>query len=324
MKRNSGGGNGRRRLINGCPLVQAGEGSGAGRQGFGVGGEVGIIVAIMSTLTVDDRARLSGWRSYVRDLWDRREFAWFLAMGNLKARNASTALGLFWWVLNPLLMATVYFIVFGLIFPRSGSESFPFLSWLLSGIFAFTYTTTAMTSGANSILANSKLLVNIRFPRMILPLSALVEAAVGFLAALGIFYVLAWPFNDVGPSRWLVVLPLAFVLHTAMNLGLAALTARLAVPFRDINNFIPHFTRLWLYLSPIIWQVTFLDGKPDWAVNILQLNPMWGVLSLYRTALMGSAFEMSAVISTLVWIAILGVGGVISFVRFEGNMVRHL
>lgn len=278
----------------------------------------------MSTLTVDDRARLSGWRSYVRDLWARREFAWFLAMGNLKARNASTALGLFWWVLNPLLMAIVYFVVFGLIFPRSGSEEFPFLSWLLSGIFAFTYTSTAMTSGANSILNNSKLLVNIRFPRMILPLSAMVEAAVGFLASLGIFYLLAWPFNGVRPSKWLIVLPVAFILHTLLNLGLAALTARLAVPFRDINNFIPHLTRLWLYMSPVIWQVTFLENKPRWAVDLLELNPMFGVLSLYRTALMGSHFEIGAVFSTLAWVAVLGIGGVISFVRFEGNMVRHL
>lgn len=276
----------------------------------------------MSTVTVSDRARLSEWRSYVQDLWNRREFAWFLAMGNLKARNASTALGLFWWVLNPLLMAIVYFIVFGLIFPRS--DDTPFLSWLLSGIFAFTYTTTAMTSGANSILANSKLLVNVRFPRMILPVSALVEAGVGFLASLGIFYVLAWPFNGIGPSRWLVILPLVFALHTAMNLGLAALTARLAVPFRDINNFIPHATRLWLYLSPIIWPVSFLNGKPEWAVRILELNPMFGILSLYRTALMGYEFQPEAVVSAVAWVAVLGVLGILSFVRFEGNMVRYL
>lgn len=276
----------------------------------------------MSTVTVSDRARLSEWRSYVQDLWNRREFAWFLAMGNLKARNASTALGLFWWVLNPLLMAIVYFIVFGLIFPRS--DDTPFLSWLLSGIFAFTYTTTAMTSGANSILANSKLLVNVRFPRMILPVSALVEAGVGFLASLGIFYVLAWPFNGIGPSRWLVILPLVFALHTAMNLGLAALTARLAVPFRDINNFIPHATRLWLYLSPIIWPVSFLNGKPEWAVRILELNPMFGILSLYRTALMGYEFQPEAVVSAMAWVVVLGVLGILSFVRFEGNMVRYL
>jgi len=278
----------------------------------------------MSTLTVSDRARLSRWRTYVAELWERREFAWFLAMGNLKARNASTALGLFWWVLNPLLMATVYFIVFGLIFPRSSSADFPFLAWLLSGVFAFNYTSTAMTSGANSILANSKLLVNIRFPRMILPMSAMIEAAVGFLASLGIFYVLAWPFNGVGPSRWLIVLPLAFVLHTGLNLGLAAMTARLAVPFRDINNFLPHLTRLWFYMSPVIWQVSFIANKPVWAVKILEVNPMFGVLSLYRTALLGSPFQMEAVLSTLFWVAILGVGGVVSFVRFEGNMVRHL
>ena len=62
----------------------------------------------MSTVTTSERARLSGWRVYARDLWSRREFAWFLAIGNLKARNASTSLGLLWWIVNPLLLSAVY------------------------------------------------------------------------------------------------------------------------------------------------------------------------------------------------------------------------
>ena len=126
----------------------------------------------MSTVTVSRRPQLSRWRSYVRDLWSRREFAWFLASGNLKARNASTALGLAWWVLNPLIMAGVYFLVFGFIFNARQGES-QYLAYLLSGMFAFNFVTMSMTGGANSILANSKLLANIRFPRLILPLSAL-------------------------------------------------------------------------------------------------------------------------------------------------------
>ena len=104
-------------------------------------------------------------------------------MGNLKARNASTSLGLVWWMLNPLIMAAVYFLVFGLILDGRRGEP-QFIAWLLSGVFAFNYTATAMTSGANSILANRRLLVNIRFPRLILPISAIIETGVGFLMSI--------------------------------------------------------------------------------------------------------------------------------------------
>lgn len=278
----------------------------------------------MSTVTVDQRARLSGWRGYVSDLWNRREFGWFLAMGNLRARNASTALGLFWWVLNPLIMAAVYFLVFGLLFGgRRGDPAF--LSYLLAGLFVFNYTSTAMTSGANSILQNSKLLVNVRFPRMILPVSALIEAAVGFLASLAIYYVIAWPANGVRPTLWLLMLPLVFGLHTVFNLGLSAATARLTIPFRDINNLLPHITRLWLYLSPIIWPLSFLEDQPEWAQRVLEiLNPLFGMLALYRAALMARPFDAMDVWLAAGWTVILVVVGVLSFVRYEGNMVRHL
>ena len=278
----------------------------------------------MSTITVDQRASLSRWRAYVADLWARREFAWFLAMGNLKARNASTALGLFWWVLNPLIMAAVYFLVFGLLFDARGRDP-EFLSYLLSGLFVHNFTSTAMSGGANSILQNSKLLVNIRFPRMILPAAAMAEAVVGFVAALGIYYFIAFPANGIGPSLWLLMLPVVLVLHIVFNTGLAAVTARLAIPFRDISNLLPHVSRLWLYTTPIIWPLALLEQWPEWAQRAVELfNPLFGLVGLYRVALMARPFEWELLWTAVVWAVVIGFVGVLSFVRYEGNMVRHL
>lgn len=277
----------------------------------------------MSTVTAGEAARLSGWRNYLRNLWRWREFGWFLAMGNLKARNASTSLGLFWWVLNPLIMAAIYFLVFGVIFDgRRGDEDF--VAWLLSGVFVFNYTATAMTSGANSVLANGRLLVNIRFPRMVLPISAVIETGVGFALSIPVYYVIVWPANGLAPGAGLVWLPAAFGLHTLFNLGLAAWTARLAVPFRDINNLLPHITRLWLYLSPIIWPLSFIESRGGWMEQLASFNPMFGLLSFYRTALMGRPLDGGAFALALAWTLLIGLGGIISFTRHEGNMVRHL
>lgn len=277
----------------------------------------------MSTVTAGESARLSGWRVYLRNLWRWREFCWFLAVSNLKARNASASLGLFWWVLNPLIMAAVYFLVFGLIFDGRRGDG-DFIAWLVSGVFVFNYTATAMTSGANSILANGKLLVNIRFPRMVLPLSAVMETGIGFLFSVAIYYFIAWPADGVGPGWHLIWLVPAFAVHTVFNLGLAALTARLAIPFRDINNLLPHLTRLWLYLSPIIWPLSLLADRGGWLETAASYNPMFGLLTFYRTALMGRPWDGTALLIALAWTALLGAGGIISFVRQEGNMVRFL
>lgn len=273
----------------------------------------------MSALLTQSRSRLSRTSTYFRDLWSRREFAWYLAMGNLKARNASTALGLLWWVINPLLLGLVYYLVFGVIFDSSRD-----LSYLLSGMFVFHFTSQAMTGGANSILQNSKLLANIKFPRLILPIANLIEAGVGFLASWIVLYAIAIPSGHVNLNRHVLLLLFIVPVHLFFNLGLSALTARLAVPFRDINNILPYVTRLWLYLSPIIWPVDFMDRLSEPIQQVMLLNPMWSIIGVYRAALLGEPLEPGLILTS--GLIALGVGlfGIATFIKYESRIVRHL
>ena len=257
--------------------------------------------------------------TYIADLWSRREFAWFLAMGNLKARNASTALGLFWWVLNPLLLGGVYYLIFGLIF-QTGRD----LGYLMCGMFVFHFTSQAMTGGANSILQNAKLLSNLRFPRLILPIANLIEAGVGFLASLFVLYALVLPTGEVRITSALALLPLVLSIHVVFNLGLSAITARMAVPFRDINNILPYVNRLWLYLSPIIWPLSQLDKFPQRVIPWVEANPLFSLIGLYRSVLLGYDFQMSELVGASVWAGAVALVGLALFVRYEGKMVRYL
>lgn len=257
---------------------------------------------------------------YFSELWDRREFAWFLAMGNFKARNASTALGLFWWVLNPLLLSLVYYLVFGLIFPGVRD-----IIYLMSGMFVFHFTAQSLTGGANSILQNSKLLANLRFPRLILPLASILESMMGFFVSLGVLLVLQAPISRFVPGVSLLLLLIAVPLHFVFNLGLASIAGRLAVPFRDINNFIPYFNRVWLYLSPIIWPLSFLElGESSGFGRFADDNPMFAIISIYRAALIGGPLDTSMLVRFAIWATVVGIAGVAVFVRYEGKIVRHL
>jgi teichoic acid transport system permease protein len=263
---------------------------------------------------------------YINDLWRRREFAIALGLGNLKARNASTSLGLFWWVLNPMLLGGVYFLVFGLLFARERPGDF--LVYLLSGIFPFHFTSQAMTGGANSIIQNSKLLANLRFPRLVLPISTLIEALVGFIASLLVLgTVVVFAGLATGTSYFshrIFFLPLIIAIHLVFNLGLSTITARLAVPFRDINNLIPYINRIWLYLTPIIWPLEFLDEVDPTIQTLVQLNPMYDLVGLYRSAFLSYPFDMDHIVGAIIWATIVGILGVTAFVKYEGHMVRYL
>lgn len=264
-------------------------------------------------------------RTYVSDLWSRREFAWYLAMGNLKARNASTTLGLLWWVLNPLLLGSVYFVVFGLIFDRQDlDEGIGFLPFLLSGMFPFYFTQSSMTGGVNSIVSNTKLLANLHFPRVILPISALIEGFVGFIASLFVLYAVVGPAEGIWPApRTLLLVPILLI-HITFNFGLATLVARIAVPFRDLNNLVPYFTRLWLYLSPILYTPALLEGKES-IKTVADLNPLSSILGLYRYALIGMESDIgSEFIRATIWALAIAFIGTFTFVRQEGKMARYL
>ena len=265
------------------------------------------------------RKRFQRVGQYFSELWSRREFAYFLAMGNLKARNASTSLGLLWWVLNPLLLGMVYYLIFGVFFPSERD-----LGYLLSGMFVFHFTSQSMLGGANSIIQNAKLLVNLKFPRVVLPISNLIETASGFLVAIGVLFAVALPIGSAKITWQLGWFFLIFPLHIFFNLGLSLLTARLAVPFRDINNIIPYLTRLWLYVSPIIWPAEVLTRMPPTIQKLVEFNPLYSIIAIYRAALLGVAMPPGSLWTAAVWSVGTLFVGLFFFVRYEGRMVRYL
>jgi len=280
----------------------------------------------MASLTLAVKRRFSVSRDYLQDLWGRREFVWYLAMGNLKARNASTALGLLWWVLNPVLLGAVYWFVFGLLFDRDPSDyGGPFLIYLLSGMFPFYFTQSSMTGGVNSIVGNTSLLANLHFPRAVLPIAALVEGFVGFLTSIVAFFLIVGPGYGRWPGFSIVWLIPAVTIHLVFNLGLSMTVARLAVPFRDLNNLVPYLTRMWLYLSPILYGQATINRAPGWARAIAAANPMAPILRMYRYALAGIPADMSnAIIAAGTWAVAVFVLGTIWFISYEGKMARYL
>jgi len=234
-----------------------------------------------------------------------------------------------------VLLGAVYWFVFGLLFDRSADEfgGLPFVVYLLSGMFPFYFTQTAMTGGVNSIVNNTQLLANLHFPRAVLPIAALVEGFVGFLTSLFAFFIIVGPANGlvvgfdgaVWPTIDIVLLIPIMIIHLMFNLGLSMLVARLAVPFRDLNNLVPYLTRMWLYLSPILYGPATLAKAPDWARAIANSNPMAPLLRLYRHALTPLDTDLSLAFTQAgIWALALLVGGGLWFIRYEGRMARYL
>ncbi len=188
--------------------------------------------------------------SYLRELWRRREFALELSRTDLRAQHYNTLFGQLWLVLNPLLLACVYFVLVDILRARTGGVAF--LAHLMAALFAYYFVTDAIRQAVRSVVGGGRLILNTAFPRLLLPGASVITAFKRFLPTIVIFL----PFFFIAdlPVGWhLLWLIPVFVLFAVLACGMAALVAAGQVYFRDLKNFLTYALRLWLYGSPILY-----------------------------------------------------------------------
>ena len=262
---------------------------------------------------------------YVRDLWDRREFAFTLPLGELRAQNQNSVLGQFWHLLNPLLLVFVYWLVFDVFLQRGGGDRSDlfggenYVGFLVAGIIPYTYTSKAMQSGARMIVANRRLVQTINFPRAVLPLSALFTETLAMAPALGVMFALLLLTGEPLGWTWLLVVP-AFLLQTVFNAGLAFYTSRMTFHFQDVQQLLPYLLRILFYMSGIIFAIDQVDEPFR---TILLINPMNAFVNIYREATLetpGSG-PLSWEIA-LAWTVVLSITGFLYFRAAEAEYGR--
>ncbi|HJV14679.1 MAG TPA: ABC transporter permease, partial [Propionibacteriaceae bacterium] len=204
------------------------------------------------------RAGLPPLFPYFRELWRRRAFAAEMSRASMRSANTSTFFGQLWLILNPLLLAGVYYVLVTII-RRENDPAF--FAHLTLGIFAFQLVGTSVTSGATSVTSSGKLLLNTPFPRLLIPLSAVRTAFFRFLPTVPVYFIFHAIFltHVWSPKMLLSLYFLGTMIVFAM--GLAAFFAALQVYFRDTSSFLPFFVRIWMYLSPILWAPEHVIGR---------------------------------------------------------------
>lgn len=264
-------------------------------------------------------------RGYIADLWEHRDFLVTVPLGELRAQNQNSALGNFWHLLNPLLLAGVYYLVFGVILnAQRGVDYYP--AFLIVGIMTFTYIGKAIQSGARTVVANLKLIQSIRFPRASLPIASTISETLAHGPALLTMFLLVtitshWavgtngqPLPPIWPAwTWLLVIP-GTVVMSMFGMGLALITARATFHFRDVQQVLPYILRIWMYLSGMFYTVDFVAEKANangwpWLVTIFKINPLWLFFRIFRDALIDETFDWKVWAGATAWSVVLLIAG---------------
>lgn len=196
------------------------------------------------------KAGLPPLREYFREVWRRREFAIEMSRATIRAQNSDTVFGVLWNVLNPLLLAGVYYLLVSVL--NGKARGGDYFAHLLAGLFAFYFVSGCMAGGASSVTSAGKIIMNTAFPRILVVFSAVFIAFRKFLPTMLVYIPVAL-ITGVGIPWTAPLAALMFFLIIVFGTGMALLLATAQVYFRDTTSFLPYLTRIWLYLSPVLW-----------------------------------------------------------------------
>ena len=249
---------------------------------------------------------------YLSEAFRYRTFALYWSRADIKSRNFETAMGRIWHFLNPLLFGIIYFIFIGII-SRGDFGNMTRLAFIVGNLYVWTYFSTIITTGMGSVqTGGGGVAAQSAIPRVVLPLASTLTAANLFVRSL-VAYIPIHLIAQRGLHWEMLFLPVLVVVTGVLGLGLALIFAVLNVYFRDISRLVPHFLRLWLYLSPAIWEYPRLIGEGT-VETLAQLNPMyWGMVSwtmMFGGSLSpdGPEFGQSLLILSAWAVAILFIG----------------
>jgi lipopolysaccharide transport system permease protein len=262
-----------------------------------------------------------GWVSLgLREVWGFRGLLFMLAWRDVKVRYKQTSLGFGWAIIPPVLNMLAFSLIFGGL-AKIPSQGRPYPLWSYAGLLPWLFFAQGVTRGSGSLVGSSGIVSKVYFPRLIVPIAAVLTPLADFFFSMLVLVGLMG-YYGIGPGWGALALPGLVLLAFATALSVALWLAALNVRYRDVGFGVAFAIQFWMYLSPVIYPVTLV---PHNLRLIYALNPMTGVVEGFRWGLLGLThpdFGVMAVSTAVV--AVLLFGGLIYFKRTERTFVDVL
>ena len=254
-----------------------------------------------------------GWVGLkLHELWDYRELLYFLIWRDIKVRYKQTALGAAWAVIQPLFTMIVFSVFFGHL-AHIPSDGIPYPLFSFTALVPWTFFANGLSQSSNSLVGSSQLITKVYFPRLIIPLSAVLSGVIDFAIAFGVLIGFAL-YYGVHPGTALLALPLLVLLALVTALGVGLWLSALNVEYRDVRYVVPFLTQFWMFATPIAYPSSLL---PEPWRTVYGINPMAGVVEGFRWAMLGSNPPGVMIYVSALTALIILIGGAFYFRRME-------
>ncbi len=217
-------------------------------------------------------------------LWEYRELLYFLVWRDVKVRYKQTVLGAAWAVIQPFFTMVVFSIFLGRL-AKVPSDGIPYPIFSYAALVPWTFFANGVTQSSNSLVESANLIRKIYFPRLAIPISAVSSGALDFVLAFGMLLVMM-AYYGMAPTMNVLWLPLFLLLAMVTSLGVGLWISALNVQYRDFRYIVTFLVQIWMFATPVAYPSSLLEEP--WQ-SIYGLNPMAGVVTGFRWALVGTA-----------------------------------
>lgn len=242
-------------------------------------------------------------------------------MRDLRVRYSTSALGYVWSILDPLVMAGIYWFVFAVVFDRGGSVGEqPYIVFLLVGLLPWMWFNGAVSDSTRAFLREAKLVRSTSIPRTIWVNRLVLSKGIEFIAALPVLALFAIVAG--AELHWEVVFfPVAILIQAVLTVGIGLIVAPLVVFFRDLERAVKLILRFLFYASPIVYG---LSDLPPELQTLGAFNPLAGIFSLYRGTFFPGQIDWFAVAIAALMSVLFLVVGLWIFKRSERTVLKEL
>ena len=246
------------------------------------------------------------------DLWEYRELLYFLVWRDIKVRYKQTILGAAWAVVQPFFTMVVFSIVFGRL-AKIPSDGLPYPVFAYCGLLPWQLFAYALTHCGDSLVGSQNLITKVYFPRLVIPLAAVLAGLLDFAIAFLVLLAMMAYFG-IAPTTAVAALPLFIVLILGTALWAGLWLSALNVQYRDVRYTIPFLVQFWLFATPVAYPAS---PVPEPWRPLLGLNPMAGVVEGFRWAMLGSRPPGPLLGVSVAVVLVLLVSGLYYFRRME-------
>lgn len=250
------------------------------------------------------------------ELWEYRELLYFFVWRDVKIRYKQTAIGAAWAVLQPFLTMLVFSLFFGRL-AKLPANGLPYPIFFYCALLPWSYFATALQNATNIIVEQQRLITKIFFPRLVLPISAVLSGLVDFGVAFGMLIVLMLYYH-ITPGSAVLLLPGFLLLALLTALGFGLWLSALNAVYRDVRYVVPFLIQFWMFASPVAYSTSLVPQRWRW---IYGLNPMAGVIEGFRWALTGKGLPPGPLLAaSACGVVLVLLGGLFYFRGMEGTV----